>query len=154
MKGFFFFAFISANRLGNASYVSLQSALAHYGLIPEYVPVVTSVTTGRPEHVDTELGSFLFKHIKTSFFNEYIQVEVAANQHVFIATPEKSLMDLIYLTPHADGFEHLMELRLQHPEHIDKERLLSMARDTGSPKLLRAAKRIIELGADQTYEDL
>src|SRR6185369_8767235 len=40
--------FVIANRLMPGSYVSNQSALAHYGLIPEYVPVVTSVTTARP----------------------------------------------------------------------------------------------------------
>src|SRR3990170_8075332 len=50
--------FVIANRLVRASYVSLQSALAHYGLIPEYVPVVTSVTTKRPGHWDTPLGRY------------------------------------------------------------------------------------------------
>ena len=40
--------FVIANRLVPNSYVSCQSALAHYGLIPEYVPVTTSVTTARP----------------------------------------------------------------------------------------------------------
>ena len=37
--------FLVANRLLPASYVSLQSALAYYGLIPEYAPLTTSVTT-------------------------------------------------------------------------------------------------------------
>jgi predicted transcriptional regulator of viral defense system len=40
--------FLIANRLVRASYVSLQAALAHYSLIPEHVPVVTSVTPARP----------------------------------------------------------------------------------------------------------
>lgn len=38
-----------------ASYVSLQSALAHYDLIPEHVVVITSVTTARPARWDTPL---------------------------------------------------------------------------------------------------
>ena len=43
--------FLIANRLVRASYVSLHAALAYYGLIPEHVPLVTSVTTARPiEH--------------------------------------------------------------------------------------------------------
>ena len=41
--------FLVANRLVRGSYVSLQSALAHHGVIPEHVPVTTSVTTGRPQ---------------------------------------------------------------------------------------------------------
>src|SRR3972149_543274 len=43
--------FSPANRIKGGSYVSLQSALAYYGIIPEYVPVNTSVTTGRPGNV-------------------------------------------------------------------------------------------------------
>ena len=45
--------FLVANLLVPASYVSLQSVLAYYGMIPEYVPVTTSVTTGRPGNWQT-----------------------------------------------------------------------------------------------------
>ena len=45
--------FLIANHLQRGSYVSFQSALAYYDLIPEHVPVVTSATTGRPETVKT-----------------------------------------------------------------------------------------------------
>jgi predicted transcriptional regulator of viral defense system len=57
--------FVVANRMVRGSYVSCQSALAHYGLIPEQVPVVTSVTTGRPARWETPLGVYEFHHIKT-----------------------------------------------------------------------------------------
>ena len=40
--------FFVANRLLPGSYLSLQSALAFYGMIPEYVPVTTNFTTSRP----------------------------------------------------------------------------------------------------------
>ena len=60
--------FLIANKIKNVSYVSLQSALTHYGLIPEYVPVITSVTTGRGEKVQTHFGELQFKHIKKEFF--------------------------------------------------------------------------------------
>ncbi|MGM0401730.1 MAG: type IV toxin-antitoxin system AbiEi family antitoxin domain-containing protein, partial [Chloroflexota bacterium] len=56
--------FLVANRLVQPSYVSLQSALAYYGLIPEHVPVTTSVTTARPGRWDTPLGSYTFRHLK------------------------------------------------------------------------------------------
>ena len=55
--------FTAANLMQSASYVSLQSALEYHGLIPEYVPAVTSVTTGRPEQLDNPLGSFIYRHI-------------------------------------------------------------------------------------------
>jgi len=54
--------FLVANRLVPGSYVSLQSALAYHGLIPEHVPVTTSVTTGRPQRQESPLGSFVYHH--------------------------------------------------------------------------------------------
>src|SRR4051794_5385816 len=56
--------FLVANRLVPGSYVSLQSVLAEHSLIPEYVPVTTSVTTSRPGRWDTPLGSYLFRHLQ------------------------------------------------------------------------------------------
>ncbi|NCO38805.1 MAG: hypothetical protein GW892_08880, partial [Armatimonadetes bacterium] len=50
--------FLVANKLQRGSYVSLQSALAFHGVIPEHVPVVTSVGPGRPETVQNPLGRF------------------------------------------------------------------------------------------------
>src|SRR5438128_55035 len=54
--------FLVANRLVRASYVSLEAALAFHGLIPEYVALTTSVTTGRPGVRHTSLGDFLYRH--------------------------------------------------------------------------------------------
>src|SRR5512136_2405664 len=56
--------FLIANHMQHASYVSGQSALAYYGLIPETVQAILSVTAGRPERLDTPLGVFEFRHIK------------------------------------------------------------------------------------------
>ncbi|MEK6630557.1 MAG: hypothetical protein AABY89_07470, partial [Acidobacteriota bacterium] len=52
--------FLVANALHRGSYVSLQSALAFHGVIPEQVPTVTNVGPGRPETVRTVLGTFAF----------------------------------------------------------------------------------------------
>jgi len=145
--------FLVANTLKEASYVSMQSGLAHHGLIPEFVPLVTSVTTGRPERVDNKLGSFVFKHVKTSFFYGFRRVAVDTNQNVFLASPEKSLLDLIYLTPRADSVDYLRELRLQHLEVLDWNKMTSLARAASSPKLMRAVKRVRMLFADARHEE-
>jgi predicted transcriptional regulator of viral defense system len=60
--------FLVANRLQRASYVSMQTALAFYGLIPETVNITVSVTSGRPERLETPVGIFEFHHIKTDRF--------------------------------------------------------------------------------------
>lgn len=137
--------FLLSNRLKDASYVSLQSALAHHGLIPEAVPVVTAVTTGRPETVRTAFGSFLFRHIQPRFFRGYRQIELDRNQAAFVARPEKALLDLIHLTPEADDSAYLGELRLQHLDRLDWNVLEEMAQESGKAKLQRAVRRLMAL---------
>jgi predicted transcriptional regulator of viral defense system len=144
--------FLVANRMVQPSYVSLQSALAYYGLIPEVVPVTTSVTTGRPNRWDTPLGSYQFRHVKTERFRDYRLLEVSQEQQAFVASPEKALLDLIYLEPGADSPEYLKELRLQNLEELDRERLRRQAELAGSPKLHRAAARVVALARSEMME--
>ena len=134
--------FLAANHMKRASYVSLQSALRHHGLIPEDVPAVTSVTTGRPEKVSNPLGDFIFKHVKPSWFSGYGRMGLGRGQEAFVAGPEKALLDLVYLTPGADGPDWLDELRLQNLHALDPGRLLRLAGRSGRAGIVRAAKRI------------
>lgn len=131
-----------ANRIKKASYVSLQSALSWYGLIPELVPVTTSVTTGRPETIVTAVGSFSYQHIKPSWFVGYRQVRTVQDRLVFMATPEKALLDLLYLTPGSDAPEYLRELRFEPSDGFDWELLRSLAEAGRSPRLLRAVREL------------
>ena len=137
--------FLVANMIKRASYVSLQSALEYYGIIPEYVPVITSVTTGRTEEIITKTGRFQFKHIKRDLFWGYREIEVSVGVKIFISLPEKSLLDLIYLTPGSDRLEYLEELRLQNTQLLNKKILTDFAQKFKTPKLDRAAKIIINL---------
>jgi predicted transcriptional regulator of viral defense system len=130
--------FLIANMIKKASYISLQSALEYYGIIPEYVPKITSVTTGRPGVVNSKLGIFIFKHLKKDLFWGYQEQEVIRGTTVFIARPEKALLDLIYLTPNSDNDAYIEELRLQRWEKINIELLLHYAKDFKKPKMERA----------------
>ena len=133
--------FLVANAMIKGSYVSLQSALAYYGLIPEYVPVTMSVSMGRPGEWRTPLGRFVFRHIAAHLYNGYQRVEVAEGQLAFIATPEKALLDLVHLTPGGDEPDYLEALRLQNLEQLDVRRLKGLA---NLPKLQRGARFIAE----------
>ncbi len=137
--------FLVANRLQRGSYVSLQSALAFYGVIPEHVPVVTSVGQGRPETLHNPLGGFQFNHLTGTLFLGYSRMEVAARQFAFVASPEKALLDLVYLTPGADSQDYLRELRLQSSEAMDVSTLDELARRSGKAKLVRAARLVESL---------
>ncbi len=137
--------FLIANRIKNASYVSLQSALAWYDLIPEYVPVVTSVTTTRTDTFHSSEGSFLYRHIKKSMFTGYRYTELLDGQFVFLAQPEKALLDLIYLTPYSESRDYLKGLRLQNMDVINTDLLVELSIASGSPRLKLAANRLIQL---------
>ena len=148
--------FLVGNRLREPSYVSLESALAYYGLIPEYVAVTTSVTTARPGRWDTPLGTYTFRHIQTALFENYRRVRISADQEAFVASPAKALLDLVYLEPGADSLEYLRELRLQNLDRLDVGNLQQQARRAESPKLERAATRVAALARSEIaeYENL
>ena len=141
--------FLAANRLQPASYVSLQSALSYYGMIPEYTPVTTSVTTRRPENLTTPLGRFHYQHIDQRWFHAYRLLELKNEQSAFVATPAKALLDLIYLHPGADKQEYLVELRLQFMEQIDMIELNQLADQANKPKLKRAVEIIQQLREEE-----
>jgi predicted transcriptional regulator of viral defense system len=144
--------FLVANRLVPGSYVSLQSALAHFALIPEYVPVTTSVTDGRPRRWNTPLGSYDFRHLRDELFLGFWKMLLMDGQKASIATPEKALLDLVYLEPDGDSMEYLTELRLQNLDGLDPAEVLRLAEASGKPKLRRAAERIAYLAETEARE--
>lgn len=148
--------FLIANQLKAGSYVSLQSALAFYNMIPEHVPVTTSVTTGRPSMYQTALGQFDFRHIQVDWFLGYRHVNLGNDQAAFVASAEKALLDLVYLQPGGDAEVYLRSLRLQALGHINLEQLRQLAGTAGKPKLLRAVRIIERLIEEEStgYETL
>lgn len=146
--------FLVANRLQRGSYVSAQSALAFHGMIPEHVPVVTSVGPGRPETVRNPLGSFQFNHLARQLLFGYSQIEVASKQLAFVASPEKALLDLIYLTAGSDSEMYLRQLRLQNPEAFNMTTMIELAQRSGKPKLIRAGRLIGPLLEEERGESL
>ena len=144
--------FLVANRLVRGSYVSQQSALAHDGLIPEVVPVTTSVTTARPGRWETPMGVYEFRHVKGAMLFGYRLTDLGGGQQAFVATPEKALLDLVYLQPGGDAREYLQELRLQNLERLDLDRLKRQAERAESPKLRRVAAYVIEQAQAEALE--
>jgi predicted transcriptional regulator of viral defense system len=144
--------FMVANRMQRASYVSGQSALAFYGLIPEVVPVTLSVTAGRPERLDTPLGVFEFRHVKPGLLRGYRMTDLGLGQQALVATPEKALLDLVYLQPGGDAPNYIHELRLQNLERLDLDELHRQAEIFNTPKLRRAVETITRLVQTEKQE--
>ncbi len=135
---------VIASTIKAGSYVSLQSALAFHGMIPEYVAQTTCVTTGRPLSIDSPVGRFRFRHLKRDVFFGYTRHEFGT-QHAFVANPEKALLDLLYLTPGSDSGDYLSELRLQGTEKLDLETLRQMASRFQTPRLERTVQLLPEV---------
>jgi len=113
-------SFYIANVLLFPSYISLQSALAYYGFIPEAVFPVTSISTRRTRKFSTPLGVFIYRKIKPELFWGCSRVKIGGF-YVLIATPEKALLDTIYIT-----HEKPESLRLQNLEELDRKKLEKM----------------------------
>ena len=103
---------VAANLICRPSYVSLHSALAHYGMIPEFVAHTTNVTTVKTVRFINELGTFDYRHIKTELFWGYQSIDSTSSRKILIALPEKALLDLLYLTPNLKSENDMLQLRL------------------------------------------
>jgi hypothetical protein len=91
--------FLLANHMLGPSYVSFDSALSYYGLIPERVFEVSSATIKASRSFNTSAGTFSFTRMPLPYYSFGIrQVEVGENQNALIASPEKALFDKIVNT--------------------------------------------------------
>ena len=143
--------FLIANRLQRSSYVSCQSALSFHGFIPEVVHSIVSVTVGRPEHRETPLGVFDFRHVKPPLLRGYRMTDLG-DQQALVARPEKALLDLVYLQPGGDSPEYLRELRLQNLDTLNLDMLHEQAEIFDTPKMQRAVEQIERLTRDEMKE--
>jgi predicted transcriptional regulator of viral defense system len=99
-----------ANHLYGPSYVSLESALARHGLIPERVHVVRSMTTRRGRKFSTPIGVFDYVSAPAGYHAIGIRQHIVENQYAcLIASPEKAVCDMIVAT---------RGLRLQSPKAV------------------------------------
>jgi len=89
------FHYFIANKLYQPSYVSLEKALSHYGVIPETVYTITSITTKPTREFKTPQGIFSYQRIKKEAFVGYEPKEMEGAT-VFFAEPEKALADYLY----------------------------------------------------------
>ncbi|MFH1760848.1 MAG: hypothetical protein ABIA63_07080 [bacterium] len=111
--------FVIAGMLHSPSYVSMESSLRYYGLIPEAVYHVTSVTAKRSRIFKTALGHFCFKRIPCKKFRAGVKnINLSDNVWKYIASPLRAIADLIYLqkkiTANKDGMDFFVKsLRIE-----------------------------------------
>ncbi|MEI6887407.1 MAG: hypothetical protein WCK31_04205 [bacterium] len=102
--------YLIANKIYSPSYISLELALNHYGVIPEAVQTITSVTTNSTLEVDTEIGKFSYKSISEGLFWGYELIKID-NTTYRIATLEKAIIDFFHFNNNVNSFADLEGLR-------------------------------------------
>ena len=122
------------NLLYGPSYISIEWALSHYGMIPEGVYVVTNASSIRPKSFKTPLGTFDYIYLCHSRYAIGIDQKENSAGRYLIATPEKALVDLIHLkSKHLSAKDLLVDLiegrRMDENDlkNLDKKLLLEIA---------------------------
>lgn len=117
--------FFISNKIYSPSYISLESALSHYGFIPETTLQITSVSTRKTNLFDTQFGVFSYQSVKNNLYFGYEIIE--NNDRPFtLATPEKAILDYLYLHSEISDIEDFEGLRFNTEiinSTIDKEKL-------------------------------
>jgi len=117
--------YLIANRIYSPSYISLELALNHNGVIPEAVMQITSVTSRRTKTFETDFGNYSYKSFKKSLFFGYEVIEYD-EIGVKVASLEKAVLDYLYLNPKSYSIEDFNSLRFNKNvllENLNEEKL-------------------------------
>ena len=113
-----------ANLIYGPSYVSLEYALSHHGMIPERVETVTSVTTRRSRDFNTPFGTFSYRMLKAPRYPVGAILETAGKTPFLIASPEKALADMVWTDKRFSGLRVFdYDAYLSNDLRIDREAL-------------------------------
>lgn len=128
------------------SYLSLESALSYYGLIPDIVQSTTAVSTKTTRTFHNAFGHFSYQHIQPRLFFGYT-VQPTPSGKYLIAEPEKALLDYFYLhLGQLDGQAAIDELRLNLTElkqTISKQKMRSYLKEFRIKKLEKMINLIL-----------
>lgn len=101
-----------ANKIYEPSYISLHIALQYYGLIPEGVFTMTSISTKKTNEFTTPVGNFIYKKIRKDLMFGYKIIKINKLLYFKIAEIEKAILDFFYLNPHIYTENDFYELRI------------------------------------------
>jgi predicted transcriptional regulator of viral defense system len=105
------FHYFVSNKIYAPSYISLHSALAFYGIIPEAIVQTTAVSSLKKANFENIFGSFSYQQILPELMFGYEQKTFLNTHSLFFATPEKAILDLLYLYPMYNNEQEIRELR-------------------------------------------
>lgn len=120
------FVLYISNRIYKPSYISLHTALAFYGIIPEAVTQITAVSALKTAEFQNAFGSYSYKKMKDELMFGY-ELKPFGDRTIQFAYPEKAILDMLYLYSFYDTEKEMENLRLDEDymiEELNTERLM------------------------------
>lgn len=117
-------------------------------MIPEEVVQLTSVTTLKTAKFENEFGTFHYQNVKTPLYFGYEIKMMQNGRGLLFATPEKALLDLLYLNPFYKTEQDMEELRLDEDymeSEFNKERFSDYLKRIGSKALEQRVRRLLKV---------
>lgn len=122
------------------SYVSLQSALFYHDMISQIPSITYAVSISRTKRYETPIGVVSIHHVNPSFFFGF---ESTGRGIAKMATPEKALIDFLYLSPAKSNlFRALPELEL--PKSFSAKKVRKIIGRIRSARRNKLVKRLFE----------
>lgn len=114
-----------SNSLRSPSYISLETALSYYNIIPEQPFAITAITTIKTKAYNTPKGVFSYKKILPKLYFGYKVLPQLNGRPILMAEIEKALLDLLYLGSNLNGVEVIKAMRFNTFElkKIDTEKI-------------------------------
>ncbi len=136
-----------ANKLYQPSYLSFEYALSHWGIIPETVYTITSVTTKTSREFVVNGVSFIYARVKPSAFTGYAAREIQGRA-VLMALPEKAFVDYLYFV---DLKKKALYDRI-NVHTLERDKVITWARVFRRPSLDALARNVYD-ESRRTQED-
>jgi predicted transcriptional regulator of viral defense system len=143
---------LAANLIYAPSYISLESALSYYALIPEAVYTTTSVSTRKTYSLETPLGHFSYQSLQPSYFGfgqRLIRFSQNAQERpILIAEAEKAILDYFYLNPQLQSPKDMEYLRFDVESlnlSVSKEKLFDYLERFKSAALESRLRRMLDV---------
>lgn len=142
-----FSRFFLANSLYTPSYISLESALSFYGIIPEKVEYITSISTKKTQRFANKFGVFAYRHIDPHAYDGFTSLQDEFGQYYQMAIKEKALIDYFYFKcRELKEFDETVfnnSFRFQNLRGINKKLLLHFAAMFDKKKLDKMVKAFV-----------
>jgi len=152
IKGHYFFSDVEmnedtlwaiANKIYKPSYISFETAMSHYRLIPESIYMITSASTKRTSMFETALTRFSYRTIKPSLFFGYSLLP----DRTKMAFMEKAILDYFYINPAVQTDAEFASLRINREEllaQVSEERLADYLQRFNQKRLSKRMQHFLE----------